>query len=119
MQRPRVSATVVMAGACWVCGLATVWSFDVWKAWYPLSVVPAFANATIFILLDHLTSNIMLPFRGFALALFAGWVLPGTLLAEEIGLTPGTVHLLQVLLCTIVPTSIAVATLFPLFSAKL
>jgi NSS family neurotransmitter:Na+ symporter len=115
----RVTASLATAGACWICGLATVLSFNVWSAWHPLSALPAFANATIFGLLDHLTSNIMLPIGGFALALFAGWVLPGRLLADEIGLTPGTVRLLRVLLRTIVPASIAVVALFPLFSTKL
>jgi SNF family Na+-dependent transporter len=63
-----------------------------------------------------LTSNIMLPFGGFALALFAGWVLPERLLAEEIGLKPGTVRLLRIFLRTIVPACIAVVTLFPLLT---
>ena len=38
----------------------------------PIGNIPIFANATVFYLLDHLTSNIMLPLGGFALALFAG-----------------------------------------------
>ncbi len=81
--------------------------------------MPAFANATVFVLLDHVTSNILLPLGGFALALFAGWMLPERLLLAELGLKPGTARLLQLLLRTIVPACIAVVTAFPFFSAKL
>jgi NSS family neurotransmitter:Na+ symporter len=114
--RPR--ASFATAAACWFCGLATVLSFNSWSTWYPLSAIPVFANATVFTLLDHLTSNIMLPMGGFALALFAGWILPARLLAEEIGLAPRTARFLQLLLRYLVPASIAVAILVPLFTAK-
>lgn len=114
----RATATVATAAACWVCGLATVLSFNTWAGWYPLTAVPVFANATVFQLLDHLTSNVMLPFGGLALALFAGWTLPRRLLAEEIGLSPRVARSLQVLLRFVVPGCIAVVALFPLFAAK-
>ena len=68
----------------------------------------------MFYLLDHLTSNIMLPLGGFALALFGGWSLPARLLAEEIGLSLRNAQLLQFLLRYFVPTCIAVLALFPL-----
>jgi NSS family neurotransmitter:Na+ symporter len=114
----RARATAATAAACWVCGLATVLSFNAWAGWHPLSSVPAFAKATVFDLLDHLTSNIMLPFGGFALALFAGWILPARLLAEEAGLAPRIARFLQLLLRFIVPACIAVVALFPLLAAK-
>ena len=115
----RAQASLATAVACWVCGLTTVLSFNVWAGWHPLSAMPAFANATIFVLLDHLTSNIMLPLGGFALAVFAGWMLPERLLLAELRLKPGTARLLQRLLRTIVPACIALVTVFPLFSNKL
>ena len=114
----RHRATLATAAVCWLCGLATVLSFNAWATWHPLSAVPVFANATVFSLLDHLTSNIMLPFGGFALALFGGWILPARLLAEELGLSPRTARSLQILLRFIVPACIAVVALFPLFAAK-
>ncbi len=114
--RPR--ATFATAAVCWLCGLATVLSFNAWSTWYPLSAIPVFANATVFSLLDHLTSNIMLPMGGFALALFAGWGLPARLLAEEIGIPSRTMRILQILLRYLVPACIAVLTLYPLFCRK-
>jgi NSS family neurotransmitter:Na+ symporter len=114
----RARATVATAAACWVCGLATVLSFNAWAGWHPLSFVPAFAKATVFDLLDHLTSNIMLPLGGFTLALFVGWILPARLVAEETGLAPQAARILRLLLRFIVPTCIAVVALFPLLAAK-
>ena len=111
----RNRATAVSAMACWFCGLATVLSFNYWAAWYPLDTIPIFAKSTVFYLLDHLTSNIMLPLGGFALALFAGWKLPARLLAEEIGVGLRTACILQFLLRYIVPTCVAILALFPLW----
>lgn len=110
--RPR--ATAACAAVCWLCGLATVLSFNHWAAWYPLGAIPIFSKATVFDLLDHLTSNLMLPLGGFLLALFAGWVLPGRLLAEEIELGTRPARLLRFLIRYVVPISIAVLALVPL-----
>ena len=68
----RRRATVTAAAAAWLCGLPTVLSFNYWATWHPLAAVPLFAEATVFDLLDHLTSNMMLPLGGISLALFAG-----------------------------------------------
>jgi NSS family neurotransmitter:Na+ symporter len=113
----RRRATMAAAAAAWLCGLATVLSFNQWATWYPLDAMPIFANATVFDLLDHLTSNMMLPLGGIVLALFAGWVLPMQLFAEEIGVSPQATRLLRFLLRYVVPTCIAVLALFPFFEA--
>jgi neurotransmitter:Na+ symporter, NSS family len=111
----RHRAATVSALACWLCGLATVLSFNELATWYPLAAVPIFADATVFYLLDHLTSNIMLPLGGFALALFAGWNLPAQLLAEEIRVSQRASRIFQFLLRYIVPTCIAILALFPIW----
>jgi NSS family neurotransmitter:Na+ symporter len=116
--RSRAGAAAGTATACWICGLATVLSFNVWGGWHPLAAIPVFAEATVFTLLDHLTSNIMLPLGSFALALFAGWVLPWQLLVEELGVTPGTAGFLQSVLRVLVPLAIAVVTIAPLLVTK-
>ena len=67
-------------------GIASVLSFNVWSAWYPLTSVPGFGHATVFDLLDYLTSNVLLPLTGLALALLAGWALPERLFTEELHL---------------------------------
>jgi NSS family neurotransmitter:Na+ symporter len=103
--------SAVAAGAlCWLAGIASVLSFNLWAGWYPMSFVPSFATASVFDLLDHLTSNIMLPVGGFALSVFAGWILPAGLLVDELSLHPKTVALLRMLLRYIVPCGIAAVT---------
>jgi neurotransmitter:Na+ symporter, NSS family len=110
--RPIASATA--AGLCFLAGLATVFSFNLWSEWHPLAASPIFAQATLFDLLDYLTSNILLPVGGFALALFAGWRLPARFLAEELGLSANGALWLHRLLRYIAPAGIAAATLAPL-----
>jgi neurotransmitter:Na+ symporter, NSS family len=114
----RRSATVVCAAACWFCGLATILSFNHWSTWHPLSAVPFFAEATVFDLLDHLTSNLTLQAAGISLALFAGWTLPKRLFAEEIGLGPRSLRVLQLLLRYIIPVTVAGLALLPLLGGR-
>jgi neurotransmitter:Na+ symporter, NSS family len=114
--RPR--AAFGTAAACWICGLATVFSFNAWAGWYPLSTIPLFAEATVFVLLDHLTSNFLLPLGGFALALFAGYALPLKLLVDELGMTQRSATVLQMLLRLFVPLAIALVTIAPLLIAR-
>jgi NSS family neurotransmitter:Na+ symporter len=111
----RRQATVMPAAVCFIGGIATVLSFNVWADWHPLGFVPALAQATVFDLIDHLTSNVLLPVGGFALAVLAGWALPGTVLAEELRLPRMRAARLRWILRWVVPAGILVAALTPLF----
>ena len=112
----RPAATTGAASACWALGLATVLSFNLWAGWYPLAGIPYFATSSLFDLLDYLTSNLMLPLAGFALAIFGGWVAPARLIAEELRLGSTATRLLRWLLRYLAPTAIAAGTLAPLLS---
>lgn len=94
-QRPKASAAV--AGVCFVGGFATVFSFNHLSHWEP----------TPFDLIDHVTSNVMLPLVGLAISLFAGWVLPASLLAGELGLGGRGLFVLRVALRWLAPALIA------------
>jgi neurotransmitter:Na+ symporter, NSS family len=107
----RGSATVISALVCWALGLLSVLSFNVWADWFPLASIPGLARAGVFDLLDQLTSNMLLPAGSFALALFGGWVIPASLLAEELRLGPTAVAIIRGLLRYIVPCAIAAASL--------
>jgi NSS family neurotransmitter:Na+ symporter len=109
----RPKAGLLAAGVCFLAGLSSVFSFNLWAAWHPLAALPAFAESTLFDLLDYLTSNILLPVGGLALALFAGWALPHRLLAEELSLPVGAALWLHRLLRYVVPAGIAAAALLP------
>jgi NSS family neurotransmitter:Na+ symporter len=93
-----------------------VLSFNLWVAWHPLAALPAFAQATAFDLLDHLTSNLMLPIGGFGLCVFAGWALPASLLAEELRLGQAGAARLRWILRYLAPAGIAAAALGPLLA---
>jgi NSS family neurotransmitter:Na+ symporter len=111
----RPWAAAVPAAACFAAGIATVLSFNLWAHWHPLDFLPGLATATVFDLVDHFTSNVLLPAGGFALAVLAGWVLPRTLLAEELRLSPAGAARLHGFLRWVVPAGIIAAAFAPLF----
>ena len=74
LSRRRLAA---LAGlAIWFAGLATVFSFNIWADVRPLGVFSAFADKTIFDLLDYLVSNLLMPLGGIVVCILAAWVLP-------------------------------------------
>jgi NSS family neurotransmitter:Na+ symporter len=103
-----------VGSACFVTGLTSVLSFNLWAEWHPLGGFSGFAEATVFDLLDYLTSNILLPIGGFAIALFVGWVVPVQLVVAELRLSPSGARLLGALLRYVVPLGIAAVGLAPL-----
>jgi NSS family neurotransmitter:Na+ symporter len=111
---PPWRASATCATAAWAVGIVTVLSFNHWATWFPLAVLPQFATATWFDLIDYATSNLFLPVAGFGLAVFVGWVLPAGLLGDQLALGGPATRGLQVLLRYVVPLGIAAATLVPL-----
>jgi NSS family neurotransmitter:Na+ symporter len=107
----RLAATAIAASSCFAAGIATVLSFNLWAQWHPLAALEGLRNATFFDLLDHLTSNILLPAGGLGISLFAGWVLPLRVLVEELGLTRWTASALQFSLRYVIPAGIAAVTI--------
>ena len=106
---PRVRATIVAAALIWLAGLITVMAFGPWSAWRPLAGVPGLAGAGLFELVDGFASKVMLPLAGFGLSFFAGWVLPASILAEELGLGRRSALVLSVVLRFLVPMCIVLA----------
>jgi NSS family neurotransmitter:Na+ symporter len=72
--------------------------------------VPGFARATWFDLIDHFTSNLLLPIGGFGIAVFVGWAVPKALMAAELRLNGTPLDLLYLLLRYVVPIGIATAS---------
>jgi NSS family neurotransmitter:Na+ symporter len=109
----RLPAAIAVAASCWLVGLASVLSFNLWAGWYPLARA-GLPTATWFDVIDHVTSNLMLPIGGLLIAILAGWFLPRNLLGNEIGLTRVGTRLLRFMLRYPVPAGIAAAVLAPL-----
>ena len=112
----RGTASALAGSVCFLAGIPTVLSFNLWANWHPLGSVGGFESATVFDLLDYLTSNILLPVGGLAIALFAGWAVPDRMLAEELDLSTTGARILRVILRYVAPAAIvaaAISTLFP------
>lgn len=88
LQQPRglsrAQAAVAAVAACWLVGVGSVLSFNLWAGWRPLSAVPVFADMTFFSVMDYLSSNVLLPIGAFFTSLFVGWRLSRALVAEQL-----------------------------------
>ncbi|MBM3526186.1 MAG: sodium-dependent transporter, partial [Alphaproteobacteria bacterium] len=105
----RTAGTIAAAGACFVAGLATVFSFNHLSEVHPLGFVDRYAEATIFDLLDDMTSQLLLPVGGLALAVLVGWVLPDRFLGDELGLAGWPRRGLRLVLKVVAPVLIVAA----------
>lgn len=111
----RWAATGTVCLSAFLLGLGTVFSFNIWSTWHPLGFIERFSSASLFEVLDYLTANIMMPLGGLLLAVFAGWRLPGSALAQELKLTsPMLFKMFLWLLRLVAPLSI-----FAIFLANL
>ena len=64
----REKACLFSGAACWLTGLGTVFSFNIWSEvkWF---------GKTVYEWVDMLTAEIMLPVGGVLVAVFAGWIM--------------------------------------------
>ena len=88
----RKTATLFAGVSTWIIGLITVFSFNLWGDFHPLSMFKLFEGKTLFDLLDYLTSNIMLPLGGVLIAIFSGWIMASEDARQELKLMHGKVY---------------------------
>jgi NSS family neurotransmitter:Na+ symporter len=100
---PRWIATLSVAGLCFGLGLATVWSFNVWADVRPFAALGILEDRNWFDAIDWITSNLMLPVGGIALAVFLGWTAAGQVLDDEVGGRGTGLAILRWLLRIVVP----------------
>lgn len=110
---PRLAGTLAAAAFCFAGGIPTVLSFNAWADWHPLGFLPALADATFFEVVDELSSNVLLPLGGLAVAVFAGWRMDPRALADELRLGPRPATVIRAMLATVVPAGIVLAGLVP------
>ena len=89
-KRSRVA--VSLGVICWALGIGTVLSFNAW------SQVHIVGELTFFDFVDYVTQNIMLPLGGLFIALFAGFVLPKTVVGAQLGIDRGFAAIVWALL---------------------
>jgi NSS family neurotransmitter:Na+ symporter len=72
-----------------LCGLLTVFSFNIWSNVKLFSWVPFLRDDTVFDLLDHLTANIMRPLAGLLIIVFAAWCMRRDSSVDGLGMGDG------------------------------
>ena len=84
----------------WLLGLGTVFSFNLWSEF-------KIFDRTVFQLLDYLTANLMLPVGGFAIAVFAGWIMKRQHSEQELGMANALHYRLwRFLICYVSPAAV-------------
>ena len=109
-KRSRVA--ISLGVICWLLGIGTVLSFNVWA---DLHIV---GGLTFFDFVDYVSQNIMLPLGGLLIALFVGFVVPKDLVREQLGLSDGlwaTVWAVAIQL--IAPLGVAVVFLYTIYNS--
>lgn len=106
---------ILVGLAIWLVGLASVFSFNIWRGFTPLDMFPAFQEKTIFDIIEYLTVNIMMPLNGLLIALFAGWLMSKTSILDELAIKDGSIFVgLRLLLRFVAPAAIVAIFLFNL-----
>ena len=104
----RVVASITSCASVFLLGIGTVFSFNLWSEWRPLTGIDRYANFGYFEILDYLTANIMMPFTGLMLALFVGWKIKPEAIREQLAIENETLFRVWIwLLRWVVPISIA------------
>ena len=78
-KRPRVAITI--GAACWLLGIGSVLSFNVWADFHIVG------GLNFFDFVDYVSGKIMLPLGGLLIALFAGWALTKDVVREQLAFT--------------------------------
>ena len=98
----RRKSAIITISALWLLGIGSVLSFNIWEQVRPI------AGMNIFDLMDYLTANLMMPIGGMLIAIFAGWFMRDSTLAEELRInTPWLFRTWQFLIRTVTPLAIA------------
>lgn len=106
----RVSANLLLGTFCWLLGIGTVLSFNVWQEY-------TVAGNTFFDVMDFVTASVMLPLIGLLIALFAGWVMKPALARQALGdSAPRLLAVWHWLLRYVSPLAIGVIFVFGLYN---
>jgi NSS family neurotransmitter:Na+ symporter len=100
----RRKAALLVAGICWIVGLATVFSFNIWSSIRVPDGMGVISNKNIMDMIEFVSNNLMLPLGGLLIALFTGWVVKESLLKDELsGMSPVLLKLWRWVIRVIAP----------------
>ncbi|SFL97542.1 sodium-dependent transporter [Marinobacter zhejiangensis] len=112
----RGGSTLLVGLACWLLGIASILSLNVWSDVTPLAMFERFEGKTIFDLLDYFTANVMLPLSGLLTAIFVGWFVAKESLAKDVSLSPVMFSVWTNLLRYVTPFAVLVVFIYNLMS---
>lgn len=114
MSITRTSAAVLAGAACWLLGIASILSLNVWSDVYLLGMFERFEQTAILDLLDFFTANIMLPLSGLLTALFVGWCVAKESLQADMAMSNGLFTLWRNLLRYVTPIAVLAVFIYNL-----
>ena len=98
----RKTSAAIVTSCIWLLGIGSVLSFNIWAEVKPV------AGKTFFDLVDYLTANLMMPIGGMLIAIFAGWYMRRSTLADELQISSSWLfQTWRFLIRTVVPLAIA------------
>lgn len=103
----RVKAALLTGVPVWLLGLGVCLSFNDWSDYTIL-------GRNLFDALDHLTSRLMMPLSGLAIAIYVGWKMGRAVVGDEIKLERGAFALWFTVLRFVVPIGIALVFCYEL-----
>ena len=111
-KRQRVAITLGVI--CWVLGLGTVFSFNIWNE------VIIVGGLTFFETVDYFSQNILLPLGGMLITFFAIWLLPNGMVDQQLGIENSIIALAWRLVGGIVAPlgvlAVFLSTIWPMLS---
>jgi neurotransmitter:Na+ symporter, NSS family len=110
----RGKSTIGAGVACWLLGIVSILSLNVWSDVTPLGMFAMFEGKTIFDLLDFVTASVMLPLAGLLVALFAGWVMTREALQNELAMSARGFSLWYGTIRYVTPIAVAVVFIYNL-----
>ena len=88
----RPMMTALAGGLAWIIGLGSVFSFNIWSDFTPLSFIDLLSNATIFRIIDFFVVNNLIMISAFFMTIFVGWIMSEQATRDELGLGNGLVY---------------------------
>lgn len=98
----RPKAVVLMGLGCWLLGLLTVFSFNIWST---ESFTHDLFGKSPFDTLEFMT-NVMMPLGGVLIALFVGWSLSRHIVNEQMATSSAWLSVWQILVRFVAPTAV-------------
>lgn len=113
----RARSTLAAGFVCWVLGIASILSLNLWSDFAPLGWIGMLEGKTIFDLLDFFTANVLLPLGGLLVAVFAGWVMSRKAMKSELALSEPMFRLWYITVRYITPVAVGAVFVYNLIGS--